>query len=198
MVAISGTIEQEKPKSLESIKYFIISEYVNSLKKSKGKWNSAFSKQKHWDFWTQKEEKQCFGAVCWNVCWEGQEKQGQIIYMQHGCKAGMLACLEQLEKQSPLPPSPSLLWAVGDKQPCCPTTCALLSWCDGAPERVGWQALSGVYFLVRIWQSEVQRDFRLFWPCSLRRKYSGGKDKNKRGSNEVFSSQGFSALNWCS
>lgn len=31
--------------------------------------------------------------------------------------------------------------------------------------------------------TEVQRDFRLFWPCSLRRKYSGGKDKDKRGSN---------------
>lgn len=39
--------------------------------------------------------------------------------------------------------------------------------------------------------------FPAFLTCNLDRKYSGGKDKNKKGANEVFSSQGFSALNWC-
>lgn len=39
--------------------------------------------------------------------------------------------------------------------------------------------------------------FPAFLTCTLDRKYSGGKDKNKKGANEVFSSQGFSALNWC-
>lgn len=180
---------------MESIKYFIISEYVSASKKSRGMWNSAFSKQKHWDLWTQKEEKQCFGAVCWAVHWEGQEKQGQILCVLCGCKAGMLACLEQLEKQSLLPPSPSLVWAVADKQPSCPTTCTLLSWCDGAPECVGWWALSGMYFLVTIWQSQRYREISGFFDLAV----SGGntvEGKIKTRGDQIRFSQARASLPW--
>lgn len=180
---------------MESIKYFIISEYVSASKKSRGMWNSAFSKQKHWDLWTQKEEKQCFGAVCWAVHWEGQEKQGQILCVLCGCKAGMLACLEQLEKQSLLPPSPSLVWAVADKQPSCPTTCILLSWCDGAPECVGWWALSGMYFLVTIWQSQRYREISGFFDLAV----SGGntvEGKIKTRGDQIRFSQARASLPW--
>lgn len=178
---------------MESIKYFIISEYVSASKKSRGMWSSAFSKQKHWDLWTQKEEKQCFGAVCWAVHWEGQEKQGQILCVLCGCKARMLACLEQLEKQSLL--SPSLVWAVADKQPSCPTTCILLSWCDGAPECVGWWALSGMYFLVTIWQSQRYREISGFFDLAV----SGGntvEGKIKTRGDQIRFSQARASLPW--
>lgn len=178
---------------MESIKYFIISEYVSASKKSRDMWSSAFSKQKHWDLWTQKEEKQCFGAVCWAVHWEGQEKQGQILCVLCGCKAGMLACLEQLEKQSLL--SPSLVWAVADKQPSCPTTCILLSWCDGAPECVGWWALSGMYFLVTIWQSQRYREISGFFDLAV----SGGntvEGKIKTRGDQIRFSQARASLPW--
>lgn len=45
--------------------------------------------------------------------------------------------------------------------------------------------------------TEVQRDFRLFWPAVLTGNTVEGKIKNNKRASEVFSSQGFSALNWC-